>query len=70
MSFNFNKKEALCAYSSACGVGYNCKYTKETLINCLCGILRWAHGAQKSRHINRIVEVAILRTDTNRICSE
>ena len=31
---------------------------KETLINCLCGMKRKAHGAQKPRHINRIVEVA------------
>ena len=31
----------------------------ETLINCLCGMKRKAHGAQKPRHINRIVEVAI-----------
>jgi len=45
-------------------------FLKETLINCLCGMKRKAHGAQKPRHINRIVEVAILRTDTNRICSE
>ena len=31
---------------------------KETLINCLCGILRWAHGAQEPRHIEKYVEVA------------
>ena len=31
---------------------------KETLINCLCGMKRKAHGTQKPRHINRIVEVA------------
>ena len=31
---------------------------RETLINCLCGMKRKAHGAQKPRHINRIVEVA------------
>jgi len=30
----------------------------ETLINCLCGMKRKAPGAQKPRHINRIVEVA------------
>jgi len=31
---------------------------RETLINCLCGMKRKAHGAQKPRHINKIVEVA------------
>ena len=30
----------------------------ETLINCLCGMKRKAHGTQKPRHINGIVEVA------------
>jgi len=30
----------------------------ETLINCLCGMKRKAHGAQKPRHINKIVEAA------------
>ena len=34
------------------------KIAKETLINCLCGMKRKAHGTQKPRHINRIVEVA------------
>jgi len=32
--------------------------TKEPLINCLRGMKRKAHGAQKPRHIKRIVEVA------------
>jgi len=31
---------------------------KETLINYLRGMKRKAHGTQKPRHINRIVEVA------------
>ena len=31
---------------------------KEPLINCLRGMKRKAHGAQKPRHINGIVEVA------------
>ena len=30
----------------------------ETLINCLCGMKRKAHGTQKPRHINSTVEVA------------
>jgi len=29
---------------------------EETLINCLCGMKRKAHGTQKPRHINRIIE--------------
>ena len=32
---------------------------RETLINCLCGMKRKAYGAQKPRHINRIVDVVI-----------
>ena len=31
---------------------------REILLNCLCGMKRKAHGTQKPRHINRIVEVA------------
>ena len=31
---------------------------RETLINCLCGMKRKAHEAQKPIHINRIVEVS------------
>jgi len=30
---------------------------KETLINCLCGMKRKAHGAQEPRHIQGYVEV-------------
>jgi hypothetical protein len=30
---------------------------KEMLINCLCGMKRKAHGAQKPRHILKYVEV-------------
>ena len=30
---------------------------KETLINCLCGMKRKAHGAQEPRHILKYVEV-------------
>ena len=30
---------------------------KETLINCLCGMKRKAHGAQEPRHIFKYVEV-------------
>ena len=39
---------------------------KEPLINCLHGMKRKAHGAQKPRHINRIVEVAstVQRSDS------
>jgi len=33
------------------------KSVKETLISCLRGMKRKAHGTQKPRHINRIVEV-------------
>ena len=39
---------------------------RETLSNCLCGILRRAHGAQEPRHIERYVEVtsAAQRSDS------
>jgi len=33
-------------------------FVKEPLINCLRGMKRKAHGAEKPRHIKRIVEVA------------
>ena len=38
----------------------------ETLINCLCGMKRKAHGAQEPRHIQKYVEVTntALRSDS------